>query len=85
MNPKIFFITLAVDDLDRSLAFYRDGLGLEHSMSFDLDYRLHYETGLLLADFNGDGRLDVGALGNTKTGVGAGGPLAVYVYLQTVK
>jgi catechol 2,3-dioxygenase-like lactoylglutathione lyase family enzyme len=27
MNPKIFFITLAVDDLDRSLAFYRDGLG----------------------------------------------------------
>jgi len=27
MDPKIFFITLAVDDLDRSLAFYRDGLG----------------------------------------------------------
>ena len=27
MNAKIFFITLAVDDLDRSLAFYRDGLG----------------------------------------------------------
>jgi uncharacterized protein len=27
MNPKIFFITLAVDDLDRSFAFYRDGLG----------------------------------------------------------
>ena len=27
MHAKIFFITLAVDDLDRSLAFYRDGLG----------------------------------------------------------
>ncbi len=27
MEAKIVFITLAVDDLDRSLAFYRDGLG----------------------------------------------------------
>lgn len=27
MRAKIFFITLAVDDLDRALAFYRDGLG----------------------------------------------------------
>jgi catechol 2,3-dioxygenase-like lactoylglutathione lyase family enzyme len=27
MDAKIFFMTLAVDDLDRSLAFYRDGLG----------------------------------------------------------
>ena len=26
-QTKIFFITLAVDDLDRSVAFYRDGLG----------------------------------------------------------
>ena len=60
----------------------RDGLSLNNSLSFDLDYRLHYETGLLVADFNGDGLLDVGSLGNTKTGVGAGGPLAVYLYLQ---
>jgi catechol 2,3-dioxygenase-like lactoylglutathione lyase family enzyme len=29
MEPQIDVITLAVDDLDRSLAFYRDGLGLE--------------------------------------------------------
>jgi catechol 2,3-dioxygenase-like lactoylglutathione lyase family enzyme len=28
MEPRINVITLAVDDLDRSLAFYRDGLGL---------------------------------------------------------
>ena len=27
MQAKIFFITLAVDDLGRSVAFYRDGLG----------------------------------------------------------
>ena len=27
LQARIFFITLAVDDLDRSVAFYRDGLG----------------------------------------------------------
>jgi catechol 2,3-dioxygenase-like lactoylglutathione lyase family enzyme len=27
MQPRIHVITLAVDDLERSLAFYRDGLG----------------------------------------------------------
>ena len=27
MQAKIFFITLAVDDLERAVAFYRDGLG----------------------------------------------------------
>jgi uncharacterized protein len=27
MRAKIFFITLAVDDLERSVVFYRDGLG----------------------------------------------------------
>jgi catechol 2,3-dioxygenase-like lactoylglutathione lyase family enzyme len=29
MQPRINVITLAVADLDRALAFYRDGLGLE--------------------------------------------------------
>jgi uncharacterized protein len=29
MEPHIDVITIAVGDLDRSLAFYRDGLGLE--------------------------------------------------------
>jgi catechol 2,3-dioxygenase-like lactoylglutathione lyase family enzyme len=29
MEPHIDVITIAVDDLERSLAFYRDGLGLE--------------------------------------------------------
>ncbi len=31
MEPHIDVITLAVGDLDRSLAFYRDGLGLDTS------------------------------------------------------
>lgn len=29
MKPRISVITLGVEDLERSLAFYRDGLGLE--------------------------------------------------------
>jgi catechol 2,3-dioxygenase-like lactoylglutathione lyase family enzyme len=29
MQPSIHVITLAVDDLDRALTFYRDGLGLD--------------------------------------------------------
>jgi uncharacterized protein len=28
MEPRISFITLGVDDLERAVAFYRDGLGL---------------------------------------------------------
>ena len=28
MKPKITMITIGVDDLERSLRFYRDGLGL---------------------------------------------------------
>ena len=28
MKPRITILTIGVDDLDRSLAFYRDGLGL---------------------------------------------------------
>lgn len=31
MQPRVDVITLGVDDLDRALAFYRQGLGLESS------------------------------------------------------
>jgi catechol 2,3-dioxygenase-like lactoylglutathione lyase family enzyme len=41
MKPRIHLITLAVDDLERSLAFYHDGLGLE-------------SEGLVGAEFQGD-------------------------------
>jgi catechol 2,3-dioxygenase-like lactoylglutathione lyase family enzyme len=29
MKPRISYVTLGVDDLDRAVRFYRDGLGLE--------------------------------------------------------
>jgi hypothetical protein len=29
MKPRITVITIGVDDLERSLRFYRDGLGLQ--------------------------------------------------------
>jgi catechol 2,3-dioxygenase-like lactoylglutathione lyase family enzyme len=41
MQPRIHAITLAVDDLERALAFYRDGLGLA-------------STGLVGTEFAGD-------------------------------
>jgi len=58
------------------------GLDPARRTKIDLDYRIHYETGLYVSDFNGDGKPDLGCLGYTNTGVGAGGPLAVYIYLQ---
>ena len=41
MQPRIHVITLVVADLERALAFYRDGLGLE-------------STGIFGAEFAGD-------------------------------
>ena len=41
MMPRIHVITLAVDDLDRALAFYRDGLGFQ-------------TEGLIGTEFKGD-------------------------------
>jgi metallo-beta-lactamase class B len=60
----------------------RDGLDMRRSLSIPLDFRLHFETGLHVADFDGDGRPDLAAFGDTKTGVGAGGPLSVYIWTQ---
>ncbi len=41
MNPSIAVITLGANDLEKSLAFYRDGLGLE-------------TTGIIGTEFHGD-------------------------------
>jgi uncharacterized protein len=38
MEPRIDLITLAVSDLERSLNFYRDGLGLESSELVGTEY-----------------------------------------------
>ena len=39
IKPRIHLITLAVDDLERSLAFYRDGLGLESEGLIGTEYQ----------------------------------------------
>lgn len=58
------------------------GLDIARLERIALDYRVHYETGVFVGDFNGDGKQDLACLGYTNTGVGSSGPLAVYIYLQ---
>jgi hypothetical protein len=60
----------------------RDGLDIKRSQIISLDYRVHYETGLFVGDFDGDGRPDLAAFGYTLTGVGWNGPPAAYIWLQ---
>jgi catechol 2,3-dioxygenase-like lactoylglutathione lyase family enzyme len=49
MQPRIHVITLAVDDLDRAVGFYRDGLGLQTS-------------GVIGTEFPGDDSSPAGAV-----------------------
>ena len=49
MDPRIDVVTLAVSDLDRALAFYRDGLGLASS-------------GVIATEFAGDEDSPAGAI-----------------------
>ena len=37
---------------------------------------------IVAGDFAGDGRSDLAAFGDTNTGVGAGGPLSVYLWIR---
>jgi catechol 2,3-dioxygenase-like lactoylglutathione lyase family enzyme len=57
MEPHIDVITLAVSDLERSLEFYRDGLGLESS-------------GLVGTEYPGDDLTPAGAAAMFKLGRG---------------
>jgi len=60
----------------------KDGLSKDRVQRIQLEYRVHHEHGVYAGDFNGDGKADLAVFGYTNTGVGAGGPPAVYLWLQ---
>ena len=60
----------------------KEGLSAERIERISLEYRIHYEHAVFVGDFNGDGKADLAVFGYTNTGVGAGGPPAVYLWLQ---
>ena len=70
--PMIFSMYLQVDDLDRSLSFYRDGLGLEVAWHDDMLAVLHgagdTAVNLVLRKVPGDGRQRLGQAGVTRIG-----------------
>ena len=75
-------IGLGQDNQVRIFAGTATGLAADPMETISLEYWLHYEHPLTVADFNGDGKLDLGCFGYTKTGVGAGGPPAGYIWLR---
>ncbi len=59
------------------------GLSTERVQRIALEYRVHYEHGVYVGDFNGDGKADLAVFGYTNTGVGSTGPPAAYLWLQS--
>ena len=68
----IFSMYLQVDDLDRSLSFYRDGLGLEVAWNDDMLAVLRgageTEANLVLREIPGHARQGLGQAGVTRIG-----------------
>jgi glyoxylase-like metal-dependent hydrolase (beta-lactamase superfamily II) len=58
------------------------GLDPKRIVTIPLDFCLHFEHSICVADFNGDGRMDLGMFGYLLgSGIGAYGPNAVYVWI----
>ena len=81
MEPRITVLTLGVDDLERSLAFYRDGLGLPTKGIIGTEFEggdvvfFHVNEGMILAlyprqSISRDSKLDVTAPSPTDFTIG---------------
>jgi catechol 2,3-dioxygenase-like lactoylglutathione lyase family enzyme len=77
MKPRIKVLTLAVGDLDRSLAFYRDGLGLPTEGIIGQEFAdgavifFELDGGLVLALFPGESLAKDARIAPTATRLGA--------------
>jgi catechol 2,3-dioxygenase-like lactoylglutathione lyase family enzyme len=77
VKPKLKVITLAVEDLDRSLAFYRDGLGLPTKGIIGTEFEdgavifFDLKGGLILATWLAKSLAKDAGIGVTQNRVGA--------------
>jgi catechol 2,3-dioxygenase-like lactoylglutathione lyase family enzyme len=77
MKPRIHVITLAVADLDRALAFYRDGLGFQTEGLIGTEFKGDEAApGGTIAVFHLDGGLILALYPRTELAKDAGVPLA---------